>query len=254
MRVVSLCPSLTELVFDLGSGSTLVGITRYCIHPADRVGQVETVGGTKDPEVERIIKLAPDLVLMNDEENRLEDAEALTAGGLQIHSSMPCTTSETAAMVRDIASALAQAAAGERIAQDIERRTEKVQEEALGQDPVRFAYLIWKNPWMLAGPDTFASALLTQAGGFNVAEVKEPRYPTIELSELAASGVELVLLCSEPYSFRSSDGDEVARETGLPRHTVVAADGEFLSWHGSRTPDGIDHAAHLVREARARRV
>jgi iron complex transport system substrate-binding protein len=106
MRIVSLCPSLTELVFDLGLGDDLVGITRYCVHPADRVGGVESVGGTKDPEVERILELRPDLVLMNDEENRLEDAEALTAGGVRLHTSMPRTVEETAAMVRSIAEAL----------------------------------------------------------------------------------------------------------------------------------------------------
>lgn len=254
MRIVSLCPSLTELVFDLGSGADLVGITRYCIHPADRVGTIETVGGTKDPEVARIIELAPDLVLMNDEENRLEDAEALGDAGIKILSSMPRTAHETAAMVREIASVLEQVESGEAIAQEIASRTEEVQRQAAGLVPVSFAYLIWKGPWMVAGPDTFASSLLTQAGGSNFVESSEPRYPSIELKDLKDAGVELVLLCSEPYSFRPEDGDEIALKTGLPRANIVAADGEYLSWHGSRTPSGIDHAACLVRAAQARRV
>jgi hypothetical protein len=89
MRLVSLCPSLTELVFDLGVGDALVGRTRFCIHPSDRVGAVESVGGTKNPKLERIIALAPDLVLMNDEENRIEDARALEAAGIRVLSWQP---------------------------------------------------------------------------------------------------------------------------------------------------------------------
>ena len=80
MRIVSLCPSLTELVFDLGHGDALVGRTKFCVHPADRVDRVEKVGGTKNPKIDRIITLAPDLVLLNEEENRREDAEALAMG------------------------------------------------------------------------------------------------------------------------------------------------------------------------------
>ena len=96
MRLVSLCPSLTELVFDLGAGDELVGRTKFCVHPADKVEAIEKVGGTKNPKLERIIELAPDLVLMNEEENRAEDAAALEAAGIQVHSSMPRTAADTA--------------------------------------------------------------------------------------------------------------------------------------------------------------
>ena len=120
MRIVSLCPSLTELVFDLGRGEDLVGITRFCVHPADEVGAIEKVGGTKNPDVERIAALRPDVVLLNREENRIEDAEALAARGLHCHSSMPRTPGETAAMVRSIAVELERGETGETIALDIE--------------------------------------------------------------------------------------------------------------------------------------
>src|SRR5688500_19446997 len=106
MRIVSLCPSLTELVFDLGRGDELVGRTKFCVHPADGVARVESVGGTKNPKVERIVALAPDLVLLNEEENRREDAEALRAAGLRLHTSMPRDAAGTAPMVRSIAAAL----------------------------------------------------------------------------------------------------------------------------------------------------
>src|ERR671933_304908 len=106
MRVVSLCPSLTELVFDLGRGDTLVGRTKFCVHPADRVRDVPSVGGTKDPKIARIVALAPDLVLLNEEENRREDAEALRAAGVATHVSFPKSAEDTAAMVRAVGEAL----------------------------------------------------------------------------------------------------------------------------------------------------
>ena len=247
MRIVSLCPSLTELVFDLGRGDELVGITRFCVHPVERVGGLEQVGGTKDPEVKRIIALAPDLVLLNEEENRLEDAEALAATGVACHVSMPRTTLETAEMVRSIAAALDAAGPGEEIARDIEQRTERVVRGAQGREVVRWAYLIWRKPWMSVNRDTFAHALLAQAGGANVFGDAEERYPVFELGELAAQDPDLVLLCSEPFPFTDTHIAEVAERTGIPRDRIRIADGEYLSWHGSRTPAGIDYAEDLIR-------
>ena len=155
MRIVSLCPSLTELVFDLGHGEELVGRTKFCIHPADRVGAVEKVGGTKNPKIDRIIELAPDIVLLNEEENRREDAEALEAAGVRCHVSFPRTALETAAMVRSIAEAIERDDEGERIARDIEARHDRVGRLPRARPPVRFAYLIWREPWMTVNADTF---------------------------------------------------------------------------------------------------
>ena len=141
MRVVSLCPSLTELVFDLGRGDDLVGVTKFCVHPADKLGAIPKVGGTKDPDVERIAELEPDLVLLNEEENRVEDADALAAKGVVCHTSMPRTTAETASMVRSIGLALERPEEAERIALDIEERTERVRTAAQGTPRVSFAYV-----------------------------------------------------------------------------------------------------------------
>jgi len=250
MRIVSLCPSLTELVFDLGRGDDLVGITRFCVHPADRVAAVEKVGGTKDPDVERIVALEPDVVLLNREENRIEDAEALEAAGVPCHASMPRTVEETAGMVRSIAAELERPAEGEAIARDIEERTARARREAAGKAPVRWAYLIWREPWMAVNADTFAHALLAQAGGVNVFAEREERYPEVTLAELAAADPDVVLLCTEPFPFAAKHVDELVAATGWPAERFRIADGEYLSWHGSRTPDGIDYAARLLDEAR----
>lgn len=250
MRIVSLCPSLTELVFDLGAGAELVGRTRFCVHPGEEVGQVEALGGTKDPAVARIVELRPDIVLFNEEENRREDFEALTAAGVRCLSTFPKDASDTAEMVREIGSALAREEAAERIAEDIELRLERVRAQAEGEAPVRWAYLIWRKPWMSVNQDTFAHALLCDAGGVNVFAEHSDRYPAIELAELAAAEPDLVLLCTEPFAFTEAHIDEVAAATGLERSRVRIADGEYLSWHGSRTPDGVDYAASLIRSAR----
>ena len=246
MRIVSLCPSLTELVFDLGRGGELVGITEYCVHPRDRVGDVEKVGGTKTPDVRRIAALRPDWVLMNEEENRIEDARALQAAGLRCHVSFPRDADETAEMVRDLGAALDARCEAERIAQDIERRAQRVRAAARGAAPVRFAYLIWRKPWMSVNRDTFAHALLAQAGGVNVFAEREERYPEIRLDELARAAPDLLLLCTEPYAFEESHADELAQATGIARERFAIADGEYLSWHGSRTPAGIDYAEQLI--------
>lgn len=252
MRIVSLCPSLTELVFDLGRGAELVGITDYCVHPAAGVVDVEKVGGTKTPDVARIVELAPHVVLMNEEENRREDALALRAAGVDCHVTMPRDSLETAAMVRSIGQRIERPLEAEEIARDIERRTERVRDAARRRKPVAFAYLIWRKPWMSVNADTFASALLTQAGGRNVFAGEATRYPEIDVERLKRADPDVVLLCTEPFPFEEKHRDELARATGFQRERFVIADGEYLSWHGSRTPAGIDYAAGLISAARPR--
>lgn len=249
MRVVSLCPSLTELVFDLGAGDTLVGRTRFCIHPADRVAAVPSVGGTKNPKVERIVELAPDLVLLNEEENRREDAEALQAAGIRCLTSLPRNAADTAAMVREIAAALGTLDAGERIAHDIERRAERVGNAAVGRPEVRYAYLIWRGPWMTVNDDTFVAAMLGLAGGRNVFGSEPDRYPAIEAERLREADPDVVLLSSEPFPFKERHALELVAATSLPRERFRFVDGELLSWHGSRTPAGIDYAEELMASA-----
>jgi iron complex transport system substrate-binding protein len=250
MRIVSLCPSLTELVFDLGLGASLVGRTKFCVHPADGVGTVEKVGGTKNPKIARIIELAPDLVLLNEEENRREDAEALQAAGLKCHVSFPHTALDTAEMVRSIAAAVHAPAAGERIARDIETRHARVAQAAATRRPVTYAYLIWRDPLMTVNADTFVSALLGDAGGRNVFAAQSDRYPTITPDELGAANPDVVLLSTEPFPFKPSHADELAAATGLPRERFRIVDGELLSWHGSRTPAGIDYAEQVILGSR----
>jgi len=247
MRIVSLCPSLTELVFDLGLGADLVAITKYCIYPADGVAAIETVGGTKDPDVERIVALAPDVVLVNEEENRREDAEALEAAGLCLANSFPKTARDTAAMVRDYGRVLEVPERAEAIATDIEARTTAVEQRAAARGATRsFLYLIWRKPWMACGTDTFPSALLEQAGGQNALAGDQRRFPDLDAAAIAALDPDLVLLSSEPFPFEAKHAEELAEATGLPVERFRLVDGEDLSWHGSRTPRGVDYAEEAL--------
>lgn len=250
MRIVSLCPSLTELVFDLERGGDLVGITDFCVHPADKVGAIEKVGGTKTPRVARIVELRPDLVLLNEEENRVEDAEALARADVRTHVSFPRDAPETAAMVRSIGAEIERTKEAESIARDIETRAARVRKDAAGKREVSFAYLIWRKPWMAVNRDTFAHALLAQAGGRNVFANRAERYPEIDLADLERAAPDLVLLCTEPFPFEKKHVEELALATGLPTSRFRIADGEYLSWHGSRTPAGIDYAERLIADAR----
>ena len=250
MRIVSLCPSLTEMVFDFGLGDDLVGITKFCVHPADRVGAVEQVGGTKDPDVARIVELAPDVVLVNEEENRREDAEALTAAGIRIVNSFPKDAAGTAAMVRKYGRVLEVPEAAEVIALDIEARaaavTERAAARATNGGPRTFAYLIWRKPWMSLNADTFPSNLLSMAGGLNAFAAHPERFPEITVEELAAAAPDRVLLSTEPFPFAEKHIAELSAATGIEAGRFAIVDGEYLSWHGSRTPAGIDYAESVL--------
>jgi ABC-type Fe3+-hydroxamate transport system substrate-binding protein len=198
--------------------------------------------------VKRIIELAPDLVLLNEEENRIEDAEALRAAEINCHVSFPRTVADTAAMVRSIGSAIDASAEAERIALNIETRERRVRAAARGRRPVRFAYLIWRQPIMVAAADTFVDALLGLAGGENVFSAREERYPTVTAEELTEADPAGVLLSTEPFPFQDRHADELTELTGLPRDRFHLVDGELLSWHGSRTPRGIDYAESVIAD------
>ncbi len=247
MRIISLCPSLTELVFDLGRGGALIGRTKFCVHPADGVARVEAVGGTKNPRIARIVELAPDLVLLNEEENRIEDADALLAAGIRCHTSLPRTAGETASMVRSIGAALDAAAAAERIASDIERRAAAVAARNHTVPPIRYAYLIWRKPLMTISDDTFIAAMLALPGGVNVFGDRRARYPEITEVDLRAGDPDLVLLSTEPFPFKPRHAHELSTATAIPRSRFRIVDGEYLSWHGSRTAAGIDYAERVIR-------
>jgi ABC-type hemin transport system substrate-binding protein len=243
MRIVSLCPSLTEAVCALGRARDLVGRTKFCVYPAEQLAEVPRVGGTKVPHLERIIAMAPDLVLMNEEENRREDAQALREAGLKVHASFPRKPAEVPALLRELGVALGAVAEAEALAVGVE-----AQLAAIRPAPTRrkFAYLVWRDPLMAAGRDTYVSNLLELAGGVNACPGGSERYPELDTAGLIAAGAEVVLLSSEPFPFATRHADALAEQTGLPRERFVLCDGQLLTWHGPRTGDAVMAAAALL--------
>lgn len=248
MRVVSLCPSLTEAVIALGRGDALVGRTKFCVYPEAAVAGVRRVGGTKNPRVADIVALAPDWVLMNEEENRREDEGALRAAGLRVHTSFPRAPADVPPLLDDLGAILGARAAAAPLAAAIRRDLDDVQAAVAraARPPRRFAYLVWREPYMAAGADSYVSRLLTLAGGANVFGAATDRYPTCDATSLAALDPAVVLLSSEPFPFAAKHADELAAASGLDAARLHLCDGQILTWHGPRTGLAARHAARLL--------
>ncbi len=238
-RYVSLVPSLTESLFDLGVGDQVVGATKFCVHPAEGLTGVTRVGGTKDPSIERILGLAPSLVFANEEENRLEDVEALRSRGIAVHTSFPKDVADVPRMLVDLGLAVGRGSSGARLAFAVEEALRDAAELSVGRPAVRFLVLIWRGPWMGASQDTFLSSLLEAAGGSNVLSGKGPRYPELTGAEIARLDPDRVFLPSEPYPFQARHIDELVRSARIRASRFLPCDGELLTWHGSRTAAGL---------------
>jgi ABC-type Fe3+-hydroxamate transport system substrate-binding protein len=240
-RVVSLVPSLTEAVASCAP-RLLVGATIWCAHPADLA--VTRVGGTKNPDVAKIIALAPDVVLANEEENRPPDLDALRAAGLTVWvtrvRNLPEALTSLARMLT-VACRLpapawldAAAAAWNRL-------------PPLAARPARAAVIpIWRRPWMVLGRDTFAGDLLARLGVANLYEGHGGRYPRVSIDEIRGAGADLVVLPDEPYRFNASDGPEA-----FPGGRTALVSGRHLTWYG---PSLTEAPAVLARQLAAARI
>ena len=222
----------------------MVGRTRYCVRPVGLVDAIPEVGGTKRPNLERVVSLRPDLVLCNQEENRREDAESLERAGLRVVSYFPRDLPGTAVYIEALGRDLGCGPAGTCLAEALRGEIDR---GGPSGPPVRYAYLIWRKPWMAVGTDTFISRLLA-AAGFENAIVGGERYPALSPEALGDLDVEVVLLSSEPFPFAERHRDELAAVVGCDRARVVLVDGQLLSWHGVRTINGLRYARSLRAE------
>lgn len=241
VRIVSLCPSTTESLIDLGLADQLVGITRFCIHPREVVQNLPRVGGTKDPKREKIEAARPDLVFMNEEENRREDY-AWIAPRCEVDVSYPQGPADVPDLLRRWGDRLGVRETAEGWATAIEG---ELAAPATGFGS--FAYLIWRRPFMAAGEDTYIHRLLEGAGGRNVVRGMG-RYPEIERDDLAELAPDWLLLPDEPFPFDERHVPELV-ETLPPRTRVLLVGGDDLSWHGTRTLRGLRLARALFAGA-----
>ena len=234
--MVSLVPSATETL--LAFGVAPIACTRFCEQPG-----LPTVGGTKDPDVTQISSLKPDLVVVNDEENRFEDVDRLRNLGVRVHEMSPRSVAEVGPAVAALAEAV-----GAEVPDPFGPETWGQWLEAHRRPPEdaprRTFVLVWRRPWMTLAGDTYGSSLLDLLGCFNVFTGQGVRYPTVELAEAAGRQPDLVLLPTEPYPFKERHVAEVAE--GIPDAAVTIVDGQDLFWWGIRTPGAVERLAGVV--------
>lgn len=237
-RVISLVPSITESLFALGLDERLVGVTRYCTEPSARVVQKPKVGGQKDPDLQKIQSLQPDLIVANVEENRREDVDALAAMGIAVYTTYPRTVGEGIAMIRDLGRVTGTEEKAGVIACSLEEVYREVSAEVARHQPVRVFCPIWRRPYMSINRDTYIHDVLRTCGGENIFADRIERYPQISLAEVADLKAEVVLLPDEPYRFLPRHmRDFKLFEDAIPAlrtgrtHFV---DGKLLSWYGPR--------------------
>ncbi|GAB3940257.1 helical backbone metal receptor [Spirosoma harenae] len=239
-RIISLVPSQTELLFDLGLDETLVGITKFCIHPVDKVTNKTIVGGTKTLNITKIESLQPDLIIANKEENSREQIEALQRQ-YSVHITDVATLPEAVSMIQEVGALVGKAQEAEAIAQQIANSLYPIP----FVPAQRVAYFIWRNPYMVVANDTFIHAMLEIAGFKNVFESKN-RYPEITANELKSAQPDLIFLSSEPYPFSEKHIAEL--QEICPSARVMLVDGEMFSWYGSRLLRSSDYFKNLRAE------
>ncbi len=242
-RIVSTVPSQTELLAHLGLEDQLAGITAYCVHPQHLLKQKTVIGGTKDLQIERIRTLQPDLIIGNREENIKEQMELL-AREFPVWISDVKTVDDALDMIVKVGKLTATEKRSCEIHQKIQAERNKLQP----LPPLKVAYFIWKEPYMLAGPDTFIGNILQECGLKNIAPAGKGRYPEISLEELQQLKPDLVLLSSEPWSFTAKDAHFMAGQ--IHKTLVKIVDGALFSWYGSRMQTCFKYLQAFSEEVR----
>ena len=224
MKIISLVPSITETLFDFGlTADEVVGRTKFCIHPSDLVKKVEVIGGTKNLNIDKIRSLKPDLIIANKEENEKLQVEELMKD-FKVWVTDIETLEDNAVFISELGKVLNK----QDLAKDYNQKIASVFTQIKVSKTQRIAYLIWNNPYMSVGSDTFIHEVLQKLGFENLFKNKK-RYPEVSVEELKRA--DLILLSSEPFPFQQKHIDELRRE--IPNTEIVLVDGEAFSWFGT---------------------
>ena len=241
-RIISLVPSQTELLVALDLRKNIVGITKFCVHPKDLRKEKTIVGGTKQVDFEKIKSLKPDIIVCNKEENTEEMV-------LQLESVAPvwvsdiATISESIEMILQLGKIFEVDGRALEITANIKLKLEGFKEYVRDFPSKKVLYLIWKNPYMAVGKNTFIDELLQINNFENIIIKNNSRYPEVSIELLKTA--ELVLLSTEPYPFKKVDADVLAEEFNSEVKEVKLVDGEFFSWYGSRLIKAFDYFKEL---------
>jgi len=233
-RIVSLVPSITELLCELGLGGQLVGRTGFCIHPRAVVEQIPKIGGTKDVNIEKIRKLAPTHLVVNIDENEKPTVEQLAEFVPNIVVTHPVKPRDNLDLARLMGGIFGKEREAESWCAAFE--AEYAALNALPKTAKRTVlYCIWQDPWMSISQDTYIAAMLAELD-WDVPMLGEARYPAFSWSDALVSGLDAVLLSTEPYRFTEAHADALEKQLGIP---VFLVDGEMMSWYGSRALAGL---------------
>lgn len=228
-RIISLVPSQTELLYDLGLDTRVVGITTFCVHPETWYKSKPRVGGTKKVHIEKVRELRPDLIIANKEENVREQVEAMEAIA-PVWVSDIATYEEALSMIAHVGRITSTEARAQELIQSISNQFALLACDEVIPTPTAL-YLIWRDPWMSVGGDTFIHDMLTRAGLINVT-TNTSRYPALSREQIQSMHPDVVLLSSEPYPFHEKHFAEL--QEILPSANITLVDGRMFSWYGSR--------------------
>ena len=243
-RIVSIVPSQTELLFDLGLDEEVIGITKFCIHPIEKFATRTKVGGTKKLRIDQIRQLQPDLIIGNKEENTQQEIELLMEE-FPVWMSDISNLEEAMATITQIGEIVNREPEAAYLNHLINAGFTDLQALALTKGINQtVAYLIWKDPYMFAGRATFIDDILRKIGLQNI--ITQNRYPEITPEELKTLNCQLVFLSSEPYPFKEKHLEEI--RVLLPEAKVMLVDGEMFSWYGSRLVKAVNYLFHLQDE------
>lgn len=240
-RIVSLVPSLTELVCDLGLAPQLVGRSGFCVHPRETLKRVPKVGGTKDVDLAKVRALAPTHVLLNIDENEKPTAAALAQFVPQLIVTHPLGPQDNPGLYRLIGGIFGREQEAEALCARFCHARDALVRAARAWPRRRVLYLIWKDPWMTVSRDTYISRTLALAGLDTIPANTAARYPEVKLDGTVLRDAEMVLLPSEPYPFRERHAGEIRSVPAMRDKTVARIDGEMTSWYGSRAVAGMDY-------------
>lgn len=243
-RIVSLVPSITELLFALGLADRVVGRTHYCIHPQPAVAAIPSVGGTKKINYARLLGLNPTHVIVNIDENPRELAERLAVDGLQVIVTHPLAPEDNVPLYRLIGGLFNRAAEAEALATRFEQALTELRQ--VDWPRRRVLYLIWRKPWMGISRDTYIARMLALVGWETLPVESEARYPVLELDRVLLDSADLLLFSSEPYRFLPEHLEDFARAYDCPPDKLRLIDGEMTSWYGSRAIQGLRYLAQFA--------
>lgn len=246
-RIVSLVPSITELICALGLAPMLVGRTGFCIHPKELLEAIPKIGGTKDVNIDKIRRLAPTHLVVNIDENEKPTVDELARFVPNVIVTHPLAPTDNLGLYRLLGGIFGR----EREAETLCARFSEALESVLPRTgnvlhpsvPHRVLYCIWQDPWMTVSRDTYIARMLALIGWQQWVSDSDARYPVFRWNEQMLSEIDEILLSSEPYRFTEAHADALEKQTGKP---VRVVDGEMLSWYGSRAIEGLRYLHELA--------